>query len=79
MSPALLLGVRLRNRFELFAAAIVAGLLALSPSPATAQVSPNAVACLSQGIRIKGEISGGEDLFIDGAVEGKVGGEAGAE
>jgi len=41
-------------------------------SPATAQVSPNAVACLSQGIRIKGEISGGEDLFIDGAVEGKV-------
>jgi len=41
-----------------------------SASPAT--VSPNAVACLSQGIRIKGEISGGEDLFIDGSVEGKV-------
>lgn len=37
-----------------------------------APVSPNAVACLSQGIRIKGEISGGEDLFIDGSVEGKV-------
>jgi cytoskeletal protein CcmA (bactofilin family) len=30
------------------------------------------VACLSQGIRIKGEISGAEDLFIDGNVEGKV-------
>jgi cytoskeletal protein CcmA (bactofilin family) len=27
---------------------------------------------LSQGIRIKGEINGGEDLFIDGNVEGKV-------
>ena len=34
--------------------------------------SANAVACLSQGIRIKGEISGSEDLFIDGNVEGKV-------
>src|SRR5579883_2674171 len=41
----------------------------ISPS---APVSPNAVACLSQGIRIKGEITGGEDLFIDGTVEGKV-------
>ena len=39
---------------------------------APTQVSPNAVACLSQGIRIKGEITGGEDLFIDGTVEGKV-------
>src|SRR5215475_2633392 len=35
-------------------------------------VSQNAVACLSQGIRIKGEIVGGEDLFIDGNVEGKI-------
>jgi cytoskeletal protein CcmA (bactofilin family) len=34
--------------------------------------SANAVACLSQGIRIKGEITGSEDLFIDGNVEGKV-------
>ena len=32
----------------------------------------NGVACLSQGIRIKGEITGSEDLFIDGNVEGKV-------
>jgi cytoskeletal protein CcmA (bactofilin family) len=48
----------------------------VSPAPrissASAPVSPNAVACLSQGIRIKGEITGGEDLFIDGTVEGKV-------
>jgi cytoskeletal protein CcmA (bactofilin family) len=34
--------------------------------------SANAVACLSQGIRIKGEITGSEDLFIDGNVEGKL-------
>src|SRR5260370_6500379 len=37
-----------------------------------APTSPNAVACLSQGIRIKGEITGSEDLFIDGNVEGKI-------
>jgi|SRR5215469_1680523 len=41
-------------------------------SSTPSQISPNAVACLSQGIRIKGEITGGEDLFIDGNVEGKV-------
>ena len=41
------------------------------PSPGL-PTSSNAVACLSQGIRIKGEITGSEDLFIDGNVEGKV-------
>ena len=41
------------------------------PSPSL-PTSSNAVACLSQGIRIKGEITGSEDLFIDGNVEGKV-------
>ena len=40
----------------------------LSSSPA----SPSGVASLSPGIRIKGEITGSEDLFIDGNVEGKV-------
>lgn len=35
-------------------------------------VSPRAAACISQGIRIKGEITGGEDLFVDGPVEGKL-------
>ena len=34
--------------------------------------SSNGVASLSPGIRIKGEITGSEDLFIDGNVEGKV-------
>jgi cytoskeletal protein CcmA (bactofilin family) len=35
-------------------------------------VSSRAVACISQGIRIKGEVHGSEDLFIDGHVEGKL-------
>lgn len=35
-------------------------------------VSPRAAACISQGIRIKGEVSGTEDLFVDGLVEGKL-------
>jgi cytoskeletal protein CcmA (bactofilin family) len=51
-----------------------------SPAPASsnskqlssAPTSSNAVASLSPGIRIKGEITGSEDLFIDGNVEGKV-------
>src|SRR5262245_17314431 len=39
-----------------------------SPLP----VSPRANACISQGIRIKGEIIGKEDLFVDGTLEGKL-------
>jgi cytoskeletal protein CcmA (bactofilin family) len=35
-------------------------------------VSARAAACISQGIRIKGEITGSEDLFVDGPVEGKL-------
>lgn len=34
--------------------------------------SPRAAACISQGIRIKGEVTGSEDLFVDGVVEGKL-------
>jgi len=30
------------------------------------------MACISHGIRIKGEVHGSEDLFIDGHVEGKL-------
>jgi len=29
-------------------------------------------ACISHGIRIKGEVTGSEDLFVDGVVEGKL-------
>ena len=35
-------------------------------------VSPRAAACISQGIRIKGEVTGSEDLFVDGQVDGKL-------
>ncbi len=39
-----------------------------SPLP----VSPRAAACIAQGIKIKGEITGKEDLLIDGTIEGKL-------
>lgn len=41
-------------------------------SPSGASPSPKAAACISQGIRIKGELNGTEDLFLDGNVDGKV-------
>lgn len=41
-------------------------------SSAPLPVSGRATACISQGIRIKGEITGSEDLFVDGPVEGKL-------
>ena len=34
--------------------------------------SSKASACISQGIRIKGEVTGSEDLFLDGHFEGKL-------
>jgi cytoskeletal protein CcmA (bactofilin family) len=37
-----------------------------------APVSPKAAACISQGITIRGEVVGSEDLFVDGTVEGKI-------
>lgn len=39
---------------------------------ASAPVSSRATACISQGIRIKGEVTGKEDLFVDGVLEGKL-------
>jgi len=52
---------------------------ASSATPSTTQsafgavpVSSRAAACISQGIRIKGEVTGSEDLFVDGVVEGKL-------
>jgi cytoskeletal protein CcmA (bactofilin family) len=35
-------------------------------------ISSRAAACISQGIRIKGEVTGSEDLFVDGLVDGKL-------
>ena len=43
-----------------------------SPKSSSFAVSPNAAACISQGIKIKGEVTGTEDLFVDGFVEGKL-------
>ena len=36
------------------------------------QTSGKSPACVSQGIKIKGEVVGTEDLFIDGIIEGKI-------
>jgi cytoskeletal protein CcmA (bactofilin family) len=45
---------------------------AFSPAASQPPASAKATACISQGIKIKGEITGSEDLFVDGPVEGKV-------
>jgi len=41
-------------------------------SSAALPISPKAAACITQGIRIKGDITGKEDLFVDGTLEGKL-------
>jgi len=47
--------------------------LASAPSVSSALPSSSrAAACISQGIKIKGEVTGSEDLFVDGVVEGKL-------
>jgi len=45
---------------------------AVSAQGSTAAQGHRAPACVSQGIKIKGEVVGTEDLFIDGTVDGKV-------
>jgi cytoskeletal protein CcmA (bactofilin family) len=39
---------------------------------ATAPASTRGSASISQGIRIKGEVTGSEDLYVDGLVDGKL-------
>jgi cytoskeletal protein CcmA (bactofilin family) len=41
-------------------------------TPREVPVSSKAAACISQGIKIKGEVTGSEDLFVDGQVDGKL-------
>ena len=41
-------------------------------APVRPALSPKAAACVSQGIKIKGEISGSEELFVDGQIDGKI-------
>ena len=43
-----------------------------SPSSTSLAAAPRAAACISQGIKIRGEVTGTEDLFVDGLVEGKL-------
>ena len=54
------------------AAAIVSTQSSAPASSPSLPVSPRAAACISQGIRIKGEVTGSEDLFVDGSVDGKL-------
>jgi cytoskeletal protein CcmA (bactofilin family) len=44
----------------------------IPPSSSALPVSSRTPACISQGIRIKGEVTGSEDLFVDGLVDGKL-------
>ena len=49
--------------------------LATASTPSISSALPTsarAAACISHGIRIKGEVTGSEDLFVDGMVEGKL-------
>ena len=48
------------------------GFLQSSDSSNSPSGSPKAAASISRGIRIKGEVTGTEDLFVDGFVEGKL-------
>jgi len=45
---------------------------AIRETPKEVTVSSKAAACISQGIKIKGEVTGSEDLFVDGQVDGKL-------
>ena len=41
-------------------------------SPEFKEKSPSSIAVIGPAIRIKGELTGSEDLFIDGTVDGKI-------
>lgn len=45
---------------------------AVRNNAANPPLSPRPAACISQGIKIKGEVTGSEDLFIDGQVDGRL-------
>jgi cytoskeletal protein CcmA (bactofilin family) len=45
---------------------------ASTPAAGAVPTSSRVAACISQGIKIKGEVTGSEDLFVDGVVEGKL-------
>jgi cytoskeletal protein CcmA (bactofilin family) len=49
-----------------------AGAVPAGHSSSTIPLSPRAAACISQGIKIKGDVHGKEDLFVDGQIDGKL-------
>jgi len=53
---------------------ISTGVISTTPKaePPAPLLSPRATACISQGIRITGEITGNEDIFVDGEVKGRI-------
>jgi cytoskeletal protein CcmA (bactofilin family) len=42
------------------------------PAPVLTSSAPRGTASIGQGIKIKGEVTGSEDLFVDGLVDGKL-------
>src|ERR1700690_3703331 len=44
----------------------------VAPGGAPPSAASAKAACVSHGIRIKGEVTGSEDLFVDGLVDGKI-------
>jgi cytoskeletal protein CcmA (bactofilin family) len=44
----------------------------VAPAPVLASSAPRGTASIGQGIKIKGEVTGSEDLFVDGVVDGKL-------
>jgi len=42
------------------------------PTGTVPGIPATATACVSQGIKIKGEVHGREDLFVDGILQGKI-------
>src|SRR5467141_1293462 len=66
-------GVSSNSATPLNSATLSSPATASTPSISSAPPSSSrAAACISQGIRIKGEVTGSEDLFVDGMVEGKL-------
>src|SRR5712691_10597352 len=66
-------GVSSNSATPVNSATLSSSATASTPSISSAPPSSSrAAACISQGIKIKGEVTGSEDLFVDGMVEGKL-------
>src|SRR5712691_6719950 len=66
-------GVSSNSATPVNSATLSSSATASTPSISSAlPISSRAAASISQGIRIKGEVTGSEELFVDGVVEGKL-------